>query len=163
MTPRRLLALLTAVLVAGLVVTGCGGGPGQADTTAQRQDTPTADPALVDEALRFGGIVLPPSAQVLGVHHERGPDQLYRLVLRVDADELPTLLAASQFTTQLTAGATPLPHPIDGFELDGTKTLRSGKDSLPPGDGRTHLVFREIVIDETDPASPLVHLWLFTT
>jgi hypothetical protein len=52
---------------------------------------------------------------------------------------------------------------VDGFDLSGATSVESVEDSLPPGEGRTRTVFRQVSIDRTDPAKSLVHFWLFTT
>lgn len=59
----------------------------------------TTDQAVTDEALRFGGIVLPPSARVLGVQHDKGIDQRYRLAIGINPNAVETLLSGSRFTT----------------------------------------------------------------
>ncbi len=123
----------------------------------------TTDEATTDEALRFGGIVLPSSATVLGVQHDKGLDQRYRLAIRVDSNSIETLLSGSGFTTSLEPDSGPFMAPVDGFDLATAATVSSTSDTLAPHSERTSTVFRRVAVDYSDPAAPVVHLWLFTT
>jgi hypothetical protein len=120
----------------------------------------TVDPT---EALNFGGIVLPPSAKVLGVEGDKGIDQIYRLAVEVDPGSVDTLLSGSKFTTPLEKGRRVSMTPVQGFDPDNGTDIASAQDSLPPEGERKQTVFREILVDRTNPAQPIVHLWLFTT
>jgi len=117
-------------------------------------------PATADEALAFGGIFLSTSGKVLGVQHDSGIDQRYRVVLSLPAGEVDRLLTSSKFTSPLTLDSGPFQESVDGFDLSKAKSVRAGEDSLQVG-GRT--VFRQVAVDESDPAASVVHLWLFTT
>lgn len=123
----------------------------------------TTDQTVIDEALRFGGIVLPTSAKVLGVQHDKGIDQRYRLAIEIDPDSLPMLLSGSRFTTPLEPDTGPFMEPIAGFDLKAATTVSSVDDSLAPDGERTSTVFRRVAVDRSDPAKSVVHMWLFTT
>lgn len=123
----------------------------------------TTDQAVIDEALRFGGIVLPPSARVLGVQHDKGIDQRYRLAIGIDPNAVETLLSGSGFTTPLEPDPGPFKAPADGFGLTAATAVSSTNDTLAPQGERTSTVFRRVAVDHSDPAKPVVHLWLFTT
>lgn len=123
----------------------------------------TTDPATVDEALRFGGIVLPPSAQVLGVEHEKGIDELYLIAIAIDPDAVEELLSGSGLTAALEAGPGTVMAPVDGLDLETATDVSSTRDTLAPEGERTSTVFRRVAVDRSDPATPVVHLWLFTT
>ncbi len=123
----------------------------------------TTDPATIEEALRFGGIALPPSARVLGVQHDKGIDQRYRLAIGIDPQSVEALLSESRFTTPPEPDPGPFMAPVDGFDLAASTTVSSISDTLAPQGERTSTVFRRVAIDRRDPAEPIVHLWLFTT
>jgi hypothetical protein len=125
--------------------------------------SPSSAPATADAALKFGGIVPPPSAKVLGVQHDKGMDERYRVVLSVDPGEAGTLLSASGFTAPLTPDAGPFQASVDGFDLTKATDVVSAEDSLPPSGDRGHTVFRQVAVDRSDPAKSIVHLWMFTT
>ncbi|GLZ37683.1 hypothetical protein Acsp05_13080 [Actinokineospora sp. NBRC 105648] len=117
-------------------------------------------PAAPEEALRFGGISLPPSGRVLGVENEAGIDELYRVVVGLPAVDVPELLSDSGFTVPLTPDAGPFQDSVKGFDLAAGKSVRAGEDTHQVG-GRT--ITRQLAVDETDPITATVHLWLFTT
>lgn len=123
----------------------------------------TTDQAVIDEALRFGGIVLPPSARVLGVQYDKGIDQRYRLAVGIEPNSVETLLSGSGFTTALEPDPGPFMAPVEGFDLATATAVSSTSDTLAPHGERTSTVFRRVAVDRSDPADPVVHLWLFTT
>jgi len=73
------------------------------------------------------------------------------------------LLSGSGFTARPQPDSPPYQASVDGYDLSKATSVESTEDSLPPGDGRTRTVFRQVCIDHTDPANPMVHFWLFTT
>ncbi len=123
----------------------------------------TTDQVVIDEALRFGGITLPPAARVLGVQHDKGIDQRYRLAIRIDPNAVETLLSGSGFTTPLEPDPGPFMTPVEGFDLTTATTVSSANDTLAPRGERTSTVFRRVAVDRSNPTIPIVHLWLFTT
>jgi len=159
---RRIIA---AVLILGVAaITACGTEPGREDRMRQPGSTEvTTDPAAIEEALQFGGIVLPPSARVLGVQHDKGIDQRYRLAIGIDPQSVEALLSGSGFATPLEPDPGPFMAPVDGFGLTTSATVSSTSDTLAPQGERTRTVFRRMALDRSDPAEPVVHLWLFTT
>ncbi|UVS81675.1 hypothetical protein [Actinokineospora sp. UTMC 2448] len=120
--------------------------------TADREEP--VPPVTASEALAFGGVVLPPDADVLGVRGEKGVDQLYILAVAVEAADVPTMLAESGFATSLEPGRQVHMAPIDGHA--------PGADVASAQDRRGRVI-REVLVDRTDPARPIVHWWLFTT
>jgi hypothetical protein len=147
---------LLTLLLAGCLVTACSTTPPQENRMSQSQSAP----ATAEEALRFGGISLPPSGKVLGSQHDKGIDERYRVVFSIPAGDVEKLLAGSKFVTPLDPDAGPFQGSVDGFELSKAKSVRSGEDNVQVGG---HTVFRQVAVDESDPATSVVHLWLFTT
>lgn len=123
----------------------------------------TTDSATITEALQFGGIVLPPSVQVLGVQHDKGIDQRYRLAIAAVPDSVDVLLSESGFIAPLEADPGPFMAPVDGFDLTSATAVSATSDTLAPQGERTSTVFRRVAVDRSDPTKPIVHLWLFTT
>jgi hypothetical protein len=126
-------------------------------------DTATNDNSLATEALSFGGIVLPPAAKVLGADYTKGIDLAYRVAIEIDSGSVDALLSASQFTTPLEPGRKVFMPALDGFDPDNGSDIASAQDRLAPQGQRKHYVAREILVDRTNSAKLVVHLWLFTT
>lgn len=164
---RSLTRLAACLLVAVGVVAlapACGTGSNQEDRMRQSNPAPASpDQGLVDEALAFGGIVLPPSATVVGAEQERGIDPLYRLAVHVTPDGVDRLLIESDFTTDLVPGRKVFMKPVSGSDPQTGTSVASAQDRLPPAGQRQQTVTRELLVDRTDPARPVVHIWLFTT
>lgn len=149
--------LLLPVLLAVMLMAGCSSTP------EQENRVPPETPSTQD-ALKFGGIVLPASAEVLGVAHDAGVDERYRMALRMPSGDVAALLSASKFTAPLTPDPGPYTQePVQGFDLGKATDVVAADDSLPPGGDRKQTVFRQVLVDRTDPATATVHLWLFTT
>jgi hypothetical protein len=148
-----------------MLTVACSATPDGGENRMPRQpaEQVTTDPAVVAAALEFGGIVLPASASVLGVQYDRGVDERYRVVIRVAADGVSELLSGSGFVGPLVPDAGPFQASVDGFDLATTTAVESATDSVPPGADRPGTVFRELAVDRSTPAEPVVHLWLFTT
>jgi hypothetical protein len=130
----------------------------------QSTDAPASgsEQSLVNEALQFSGVVLPPGAEVLGVTEESGLDQLYALAIAVDQDSAEALLAGSGFHAQMRPGQRVFLPPVPGFEPNASGNISSGQDKFQP-DGDRPVVNRKILVDRTDPARPTMHIWAFTT
>lgn len=77
----------------------------------------TTDPVVIEEALRFGALVLPAAARVLGVQPDDATAQRYRLAIGIDLNSVQTLLSGSGFNTPPEPDPGPFPMPIDGFDL----------------------------------------------
>ncbi|MDQ3404535.1 MAG: hypothetical protein M3548_14285 [Actinomycetota bacterium] len=144
-----------------VLAVACAPGPKEGDRMPQ-PDTGqvSTDRTEVAEALRFGGITLPPSAVVLGVQHDHAIDERYRVAVRVPGSDIDALLSASSFTERLTPDSGPFLAPIDGYDLSVAEDVESASDTLPPGGDRSRTVSREIAVDR---GQSVVHLWLFTT
>ncbi len=158
--------IISVMLTLGVVatITACGTEPGQEDRMRPSEPTEvTTDHAVIDEALSFGGIVLPPSARVLAVQHDKGIDQRYRLAIGIDPDSVETLLSGSGFVTPLEPDPGPFMASVDGFDLTTATTVSSTSDTLAPQGERTSTVFRRVAVNRSEPMEPVVHLWLFTT
>ncbi len=146
---RMLRVTLVVLLLAAAV--GCG----------VTQPEPTSSQAVAADALAFGGIVLPPSAEVLGARGDKGIDQLYVLAISVDRSGVDALLTGSQFTTPLQPGRRVRMSPLDGFDPDNGTDIASAQDRRPVDGGPA--VSREVLVDLSDPQKPVVHWWVFTT
>lgn len=123
----------------------------------------TTDQATVDEALRFGGIVLSPSAKILGVQFDKGIDERYRLAIEANPEDVQALLSRSGFNAPLVPDSGPFMEPVDGFDLNAAAAVFSTEDSLPSSSERPNMVFRRVAVDHGNPAKSMVYLWLFTT
>lgn len=160
MRTRQLVTSVLAAAALTTAVTAC-------DPSSRREERidpePTTEQALVDEALRFGGIVLPPSATVLGVARSRGLDTLYTLAVEVDSGEVDQMLAESQFTPPLQQGYPVHMDPAVDIAIGSGPDIESAQHRLPPADGRTVSVVRKVLVDHSDPERTVVHLWLFDT
>lgn len=158
----RSLILKLLIIVAGTAVaTGCAfteTEEGRVPSTS----APAPDQSLVNEALQFSGVVLPPDAEVLGASEESGIDQLYVLAVAVDQGSVEALLAGSRFDARLQPGEQVSLPPVPGFVPATGDRISSAQDRFRP-DGDGPAVFREILVDRTDPARPTVHIWAFTT
>ncbi|RZQ62146.1 hypothetical protein [Amycolatopsis suaedae] len=153
--PARPLLLVLAGLL--MLLVACGAEPG-----SPRGEEP-ADPAAVEQALRIGHIVLPPGTQVLGAQADRGIDQLYRLAVAVEPASVEPLLTGSGFTTPLERGRKVFTPGVEGFHPDNGSDIASAEDRLPPQPGTPDVVTREVLVDRTDPARPVVHWWIVGT
>jgi hypothetical protein len=122
----------------------------------------TTDQATAEEALRFGDIVQPPSAKILGVQLDKGINERYRLVIEVHPDDVQELLSRSGFNAPLVPDSGPFMEPVAGFNLKAATAVLSAEDSLPPNNGRRKTVFRRVAVDRSNPSKSIVHLWLFT-
>ncbi|WP_093149691.1 hypothetical protein [Saccharopolyspora antimicrobica] len=139
----RVVVLL--LFLVGALVSGCG------------REAPPA----VGEALAFSGVVVPPGGEVLGVDASRGIDSFCKVAVAVDAGSVERLLADSQFRAPLEPGREVTYEPLPQASI-GTD-FASASDELSPGPGRPNTVFRELLVDRSDPARPVVHIWAFTT
>ncbi len=124
---------------------------------------PGAEPRSIDVALELGGIVAPPSAEVLGVAHDAGIDDQYRFALGLPPGDVAVLMAESGFTTPLTPDAGPYNDVVDGFDLSTATDVVATEDRLEPEADRTQTVYRKVVVDRSDPARSVAHFWVFTT
>ncbi|MER5394942.1 hypothetical protein [Saccharopolyspora sp. NPDC002686] len=142
----RLVLLVLAVFgVIGL--SGCSGS-GEAEPS-------------VDEALAFTGLVVPQGSEVVAFDAEHGIDSRYRLAVAVNADAVDRLLADSQFSAPLEQGRAAIQAPLPQVSI-GTD-IASATDELPPGPGRPTEAHRELLLDRSNPARPVIHVWAFTT
>ncbi|HLV58074.1 MAG: hypothetical protein FWJ87_15905 [Micromonosporaceae bacterium] len=161
MTGRfRLLAVwaLATATIGALVA--CDSGPGREGDVGNGAEP---DQALVEEALEFGRIVLPPSAVVLGAETEKGIDLLYCLAVRVAPGDVDRMLSDSGFTAELEPGRQVFMPTVAGVELGNADRIASAQDTIRSGNGAERYVSRVVLVDRTDPDAPVVHLWLFTT
>jgi hypothetical protein len=151
------------MLALGIVTGACGSSPGQEDRMSPSSTFNATTEATIAEALTFGGIILPPSAKVLGVDRSKGMDQRFTLAVETDPASVDALLSGSKFTAPLQPGRKVFMPSIQGFNPDNGTDIASAQDRLPPEGDRTHTVTREILVDRTNATKPVVHLWLFTT
>jgi hypothetical protein len=156
------LVLMIGVSAGGLVA--CAAGRDKEDRVSERGTTgATSESATIQEALRFGDIALPPSAKVLGVREEDGQDRLFVLAITLAPNEIDDLLSGSGFTAQLRPGERVFMQPVEGFDPNAGSDITSGEDRLPADGDRAQGVNRTILVNRSDPAAPVVHMWLFTT
>ncbi|MDA3646783.1 hypothetical protein LZ318_41255 [Saccharopolyspora indica] len=142
--------VLLIMFLVGVVVSG-----GCADSRSRNA------PPTVGEALAFSGVVVPPGGEVLGVDASGGIDSFYKVAVAVDAGAVERLLADSQFRASLQPGRKVTYEPLPQAPI-GTD-FASASDELPPGPGRPNRVFRELLVDRSAPARPVLHVWAFTT
>jgi len=121
------------------------------------------DQATTEEAMRFSGIVLPSTAQVLGIEHNKGIDQIYKLAIAVDRDSIATLLENSDFTKPLQPGRRVFLAPVEGFGPITSTDVASAQDRLESADGKGPTVTRDILVDRGDLDRPVIHIWAYTT
>lgn len=160
MTLDARLRLLGSLLVVSLLTACSTTPPRETRESGESRDGRTSPSAPApEEALRFGGISVPASGKVLGTQYDRGIDERYRVVVGLPAGDVTALLSASQFKTALTPHTGPLPDSVDGFDLTKAKSLRAGEDSRHV---EGHTVYRRVTVDDSDPATAVVHLSLFT-
>jgi hypothetical protein len=160
---RHHIVIVLALCIAA-AATACSYEPRQEGRMSQSGSTQVAtDQPTIDEALRFGGIVLPPSAKVLGVQIDKGIDVRYRLAIEVSPDTVPVLLSRSGFNAPLVSASGPFMEPVDGFDLKAATVVFSTDDSLPANSARRNTVFRRVAVDRSNPTKSMVYLWLFAT
>jgi hypothetical protein len=160
---RRLgviVALALATLTVGASLAACGQEPGDAGPS---DGGARSDQAMLTEALEFGRIVLAPSGVVLGIGTEQGMDTLYQLAVQVEPGDVEHMLSQSDFTEELQPGRQVFMPTVEGVDVGDVDYIASAQDSVRSGDGTGRTVFRDILVDRSDPAAPVVHLWLFTT
>ncbi|WP_216212959.1 hypothetical protein [Amycolatopsis aidingensis] len=165
MDNSAVLLLVAAVTLAALALAGCGQGSTGDDRVPERSagETATTDQGVVQEAVAFGGLAVPTDAEVLGVQHQSGIDDMYVLAFATPPDSIEAMLTGSGFSTALTPGREVHQRPVDGLEFGTGDEIASGQDVLAPGEGRTQRVNRKVLVDRADPDRPVVHWWLFTT
>ena len=157
-------ALVLAVGVGAGGLAACSAGGDKEDGLSERGTTgANSEHATLQEALRFGDVVLPPSAKVLGVREESGQDELFVLAIKLAPNEIDDLLSGSGFTTQLRPGERVFMQPVEGLDPNAGSDIASAEDRLPAGGNRAQGVNRTILVNRSDPAAPIVHVWLFTT
>ena len=160
---RVVIVIMLAICVAS-AATACG-SEGRQESGRSQSDSSrvTTDKATIEETLQFGGIVLPASAKILGVQLDKGIDQSYRLAIELGPHAVQTLLSESGFSVPLEPDSGPFMQPLAGFDLEAATVVRSAQDSLSPGDGRSNTIFRRVVVDQSNPTTSVMHVWLFTT
>ena len=149
----------SSVVLVLAVAMGCGSDPDQGGRLTQPEST--SNQSMTADALTFGGIVLPPSATVLGVRGDKGIDQLYVLAIAVDRPGIDVLLTGSGFTKPLQPGRRVRMSPVAGFDPDNGTDIASAQDRRTLEGAAA--VSREVLVDLSDPQKPVVHWWLFTT
>lgn len=130
---RHVILSLLIIVTSIATVSGCAFTEAE-EERMQSTNTPTSGPeqSLVNEALRFSGVVLPPGAEVLGAAEESGLDQLYVLAIAVDEGSVGALLAGSGFHAQLQPGQHVFLAPAPGFEPNASGNISSGQDKFNP-------------------------------
>lgn len=158
---RALLHTATATILgcgAAATLSGCGIYLLDPALTPGRELGPTTNPETVKPALEFGGIVLPPSAVVLGVQVSvGGPDVIVAAVISLPQRDVPAMLTASGFTTPLTPGILLQPA-IEGLSPTTRTDIASATDQLPYDGDPPWIVTRQLTLDTSDPSLSVAHL-----
>ncbi|GAA2773121.1 hypothetical protein [Saccharopolyspora taberi] len=132
-------AVLPAACLAALA--GCGAsGP---------------DPEVVAEAAQLTGVRVPPGAEVLGAQCERGQDVMCKIAVAVGPGDVEALLGASGVVVALEPGRAVSLPPVDGVAVGAD--VASAQEEVGTG------AFREILVDRSDPARSVLHVWGYTT
>lgn len=129
-------------------------------TLGSRDETSTS-PELVKQATEFGGVVIPPGAEVLQAHVDSAMDTRYQLVLTMSPADLPTLLTEAHFTQPLTRTYPPFEPIIAGPDLAGSPSVVSAQDRYRNSEGKS--VYRTVIVDEHEPNVRFVNLNMNTT
>lgn len=152
---RRLVGAGAALLGVTLLTPACGPGPRESAEMIGDHEV-----ISVDEAARFAGFELPQTAEAVGAYRNDGRDRLVAFALRVDAGDLPGLLAAADFVEPLSPGRRVFQDPVDGVEVEGVDDFSSAQDTRQVG---RQLVVRDVLVVHHRPDSALLHVWAFTT
>ncbi|MCP3811670.1 hypothetical protein NLX62_04915 [Mycobacteriaceae bacterium Msp059] len=129
-------------------------------TLGSREETSTS-PELVKQATEFGGIAIPPGAEVLQAHMDSAMDTRYQLVLKLSPSDLPTLLTESHFAQPLTRVFPPFEPIIAGPDLASSPSVVSAQDRYRNPEGKS--VYRTVIVDEREANIRFVHLNMNTT
>ncbi|SIH34243.1 Uncharacterised protein [Mycobacteroides abscessus subsp. abscessus] len=150
------------VIVSGLLVTAaillCGAACDRGIDRAAAPDIETSTSGeLVREATEFGGWRLPSGAKVLLAQRETVGAKKYRIAVSMSAVDVQPMLAKSNFTSAFNKlYQTSLVKIIAGPELDTSPNVILAQDNYVPAEGKSAI--REVVIDERDPQTRIVHL-----
>ncbi|RDI66998.1 hypothetical protein [Nocardia pseudobrasiliensis] len=106
--PSKLAAIIAGLIAVTASATGCGG---------EHQDTHSVV-GTTEQAVKFGGIVIPDGVTVLAAHTDSALDTRYRLALRTDPQGLSGFLSASNFSKPLTKTFTVTEKTIAGPALE---------------------------------------------
>jgi hypothetical protein len=112
----------------------------------------------VNEALRFGSLVLPASANVLEVELDRHRDAYYSLKLTISPSDVDELIRLNDLADK------PADYPF--FDLrfapelphDASRDVLYFEDELPPQPENKEYVTRQIAVDRTDAQRPTVYI-----
>lgn len=151
MTVTASTALVTLALSACLAV----------DIGRQSDSETSTDPDLIEAAIAFGGIALPDDSSVLLAHTEKGIDTFYSLSISTTPEGLTELLESSHFTKKLAEDFPPYPSVPAGPDLTSSPSVISAQDTYKPAKGSR--ITRNIIVDERDANTRIVHLELFET
>ncbi|MBP2456063.1 hypothetical protein [Mycolicibacterium lutetiense] len=157
---RRRCALALTVAFLGVTV-ACASHDDPVGRTLGSHAESSTSPELVKQATEFGGIAIPPGAEVLQAHVDSAMDTSYQLVLKMPSTDLPTLLTESHFTGSLTRVYPPFEPVIAGPDLAGSPSVVSAQDRYRNTEGKS--VYRTVIVDEREPNVRFVHLNMNTT
>ncbi|WP_243858206.1 hypothetical protein [Mycobacterium sp. DL440] len=154
-------SLLGLAAVALFMAVACASHDDPVGRTLGSRDETSTIPELVKQATEFGGIAIPPGAEVLQAHVDSAMDTRYQLVLKMPSSDLPTLLTESHFTEPLARAYPPFEPIIAGPDLASSPSVVSAQDRYRNSEGKS--VYRTVIIDERDPNVRFVHLNMNTT
>lgn len=154
-------SLFGLAAVALFVAVACASHDDPVGRTLGSRDETSTSPELVKQATEFGGIVIPPEAEVLQAHVDSAMDTRYQLVLKMPSSGLPALLTESHFTEPLARAYPPFEPIIAGPDLASSPSVVSAQDRYRNSEGKS--VYRTVIVDERDPNVRFVHLNMNTT
>lgn len=157
---RRSLMSLAAMLLLLIVVSCSQHDDPVGQAVGARNETSTS-PDLIREASAFGGLELPPNAEVLQARVDGALDTRYQLALRTDPGGLTKLLADSHFDKPLIRAYPPFDELLAGPSLAGSPTVLKAQDRYENAEGRS--VYRTLIVDERDPNIRFVHISMNNT
>lgn len=160
-SPTKRPSLLGLAAVALFIAAACASHDDPVGRTLGSHDESSTSPEFIRQASEFGGIVIPPGAEVLQAHVDRAMDTRYQLVLKMPSSDLPTLLAGSDFTKPLTRVYPPFEPIIAGPDLASSPSVFSAQDRHRNAEGKS--VYRTVIVDEREPNVRFVHLNMNTT
>lgn len=159
--PMRRHSTLALAVVAMCMVVACTSHDAPAGRTLGSRSQSSTSPELVKQASEFGGIVIPPGAEVLQARVDSALDTRYQLALKIAPDNLPTLLTESHFAQPLAQAYPPFEPIIAGPDLLDSPSVVRGQDRYRNPEGKS--VYRTIIVDEREPNLRFVHLNMNTT
>ncbi|MEV0343067.1 hypothetical protein AB0H49_29000 [Nocardia sp. NPDC050713] len=148
------------VLVVGVIaaVSLAGTGCGSIIDRAAAPDVETStSPELVQEALEFGGWVIPAGGKILLVERRIVRNRKYLIALQTSPSDLDWMLEKSGFEASFEKAYPPfLAETIAGPDLMSSPNVRSARDTLVSSPGKGTI--RQVAVDDRSQDIRIVHL-----